>query len=412
MSTKALILVGGGTRGTRFRPLSLDTPKVLFPVGGKPILSHAVDAVAALKDVKEVLLVGFYEDSVFSQFIADTNKQYPHLSIKYLREYKAMGTAGGLYHFRDVILKGNPSRFFVIHADVCCSFPLKEIEEFYEEKKAKYVIFGTTVPAAVANNFGAIVTDPETQRVIHYVEKPESHISNLINAGVYLFDQTIFDTIAAAKKVREEKAQDPSFVGEGDEDHLRLEQDILVQLPATDSFYVYETKDFWRQIKTAGSAVPANALYLQQAFQADPKQPGLQAPSANIVPPVYIDISAKVDPTAKLGPNVSIGPHAVIAAGARVKDSIVLEGVEVKHDAAVFHSILGRGCKIGSWARIEGSAVAPNDHSETLVKDGAKIQSVTILSSDVNVAEEVHVQNTIVLPHKDIKNDVVNEVIM
>lgn len=49
---------------------------------------------------------------------------------------------------------------------------------------------------------------------------------------------------------------------------------------------------------------------------------------------------------------------------------------------------------------------------ETLVKDGAKIQSVTILSSDVNVSEEVHVQNTIVLPHKDIKNDVVNEVIM
>jgi mannose-1-phosphate guanylyltransferase len=130
------------------------------------------------------------------------------------------------------------------------------------------------------------------------------------------------------------------------------------------------------------------------------------------VPPVYIDPSAKIDSTAKLGPNVSIGPRAVIAAGARIKDSIVLEGVEVKHDAAVFHSILGRGCKIGSWARIEGSAVAPNDHSETLVKDGAKIQSVTILSSDVNVSEEVHVQNTIVLPHKDIKNDVVNEVIM
>ena len=34
-----------------------------------------------------------------------------------------LGTAGGLYHFRDAILKGRPDRFFVLNADVCCSFP-------------------------------------------------------------------------------------------------------------------------------------------------------------------------------------------------------------------------------------------------------------------------------------------------
>ncbi len=35
---KALILVGGPSTGTRFRPLGMDCPKPLFPVGGAPLL--------------------------------------------------------------------------------------------------------------------------------------------------------------------------------------------------------------------------------------------------------------------------------------------------------------------------------------------------------------------------------------
>lgn len=402
--------MGGGTRGTRFRPLSLDIPKVLFPVAGKPILSHSVDAVAAVPSIKEIILIGFHEDSVFKDFIADTSKQYPHLTIRYLREYKAMGTAGGLYHFRDVILRGNPEKFFVIHADVCSSFPLKEMSNMFADKKARAVILGTRVPQKIAQNFGAIVAD-EDKKVIHYVEKPETHISTLINGGVYVFDQSLFDVIAAARKRRD----DPEIVRfdeENDSDVLRLEQDILVQLSQEDGFYVYETKDFWRQIKEAGSALPASALYLNQQFQADPKAPGLQAPSATIVPPVYVDPSAVVDPTAKLGPDVAIGPNARIGKGARIKDSIVLGDVEVKHDATVLHSILSTGAKVGSWARVEGSPTNRNEHAPYTLKEGIKVQSVSILAKDVVVADEVHVMNTIVLPHKEIKADVKNEVIM
>lgn len=381
----------------------MDIPKVLFPVAGKPIVSHAIDKIVTIPTIKEILLIGFYDDSVFRDYINEAHKQYPGISIKYLREYKAMGTAGGLYHFRDVILKGNPKKFYVIHADVCCSFPLKEIDELFEEKNAKAVILGTKVSKEEATNYGTIVADPTSKKVIHYVEKPESQISNLINAGVYLFDQSLFDTIAEAKAAHDE-AKEPSFNEDDDEEVLRLEQDILVRLPASDKFFVYETKDFWLQIKNAGSAVPANALYLQQLFQTNPNAPGLAQPSSTIVPPVYIDPSAVVDETAKLGPNVSIGPGAKIGKGARINDSIILQDVEVKHDAIVLHSIVSIGSKIGAWARVEG---CPSNPSPSSCKDG-----ITILSSNVSVANEVHIQNSLVLPHKEIKSDVKNEVIM
>ena len=341
----------------------------------------------------------------------------PQIRIQYLREYQALGTAGGLYHFRDAILKGQPDRFFVLNADVCCSFPLEQMLKLFEEKNAEALILGTRVSNDAASNFGCLVSDPETKLVLHYVEKPESHISNLINCGVYLFStNTIFPAIKSAIKRRSDRPRlvsypsseqlDSSFFAERLEDGeknevLRLEQDILSDLADTNQFYVLETKDFWRQIKTAGSAVPANALYLTKAFQSQSDE--LAKPSANILPPVFIDPTAEVDPTAKLGPNVSVGPGAVIGPGVRIKESIVLENAEIKHDACVLYSIIGWNSHVGAWARVEGSPTPINSHNSSIVKNGVKVQSVTILGKDCGVADEVRVQNCVCLPNKELK---------
>ena len=298
--------------------------------------------------------------------------------------------------------------------------------KLFEEKDAEAVILGTRVSNEAATNFGCIVSDAHTKRVLHYVEKPESHISNLINCGVYLFaTECIFPSIRSAIKRRTERPRlvsypssenlESSFQAEVDEDGeqnqiLRLEQDILSDLADSNRFFVHETKDFWRQIKTAGSAVPANALYLQKAFQSGAEE--LTAPSANIIPPVFIHPTATVDPTAKLGPNVSVGPRAVIGAGVRVKESIVLEDVEIKHDACVLYSIIGWSGRVGAWARVEGTPTPVGQHTTSIVKNGVKVQSITILGKECAVGDEIRVQNCICLPYKELKRDVSNEVIM
>ncbi|CAF9909554.1 MAG: hypothetical protein GOMPHAMPRED_006801 [Gomphillus americanus] len=423
--TKAIILVGGPSRGTRFRPLSLDVPKPLFDIAGHPIIWHCLRAVTKVQGIRDVILVGYYDESVFKDFIKDASKELPQLRLQYLREYQALGTAGGLYHFRDAILKGNPDKFFVLNADVCCSFPLNEMLKLFEDKDAEAVILGTKVNKDVANNFGCIVSDEHSKRVLHYVEKPESHISNLINCGVYLFStDAIFSAIKTATKKRTDRPRMVSYPSAEDvgsynldvdeessgNEILRLEQDILSDLADTKQFYVYETKDFWRQIKTAGSAVPASALYLQKAFQSQSEE--LAKPSANILPPVYIHPTATVDASAKLGPHVSVGPRATIGAGVRVKESIILEDVEIKHDACVLYSIIGWGSAVGAWARVEGTPTPLGSHVESVVKNGVKVQSITILGKDCSVKDEVRVQNCVCLPNKELKRDVANEVIM
>lgn len=390
-------------------------------MAGHPIIWHCLSAIARVpnKLIQEVYIVGYYDESVFRDFIKDSSSEFPSITIRYLREYQALGTAGGLYHFRDAILKGRPERLFVLNADVCSSFPLAEMLKLFIEKDAEAVILGTRVSNDAATNFGCIVSDAHTRRVLHYVEKPESFLSNLINCGVYLFaTEAIFPCIKSAIKRRSDRSSRlasypssdnlDSFGTNNDDDDeggknevIRLEQDILSDLADSKQFYVYEAKDFWRQIKTAGSAVPANALYLQKAWQSE--SPELAPPSANVVAPVYIHPTAQVHPTAKLGPNVSIGPRATIGAGARVKESIVLEDADIKHDACVLYSIIGWGSRVGAWARVEGTPTPVGSHSTSIIKNGIKVQSITILGKDCTVGDEVRVQNCVCLPYKELK---------
>lgn len=90
---KAVILIGGPQKGafcaifysldkifvfkgTRFRPLSLDIPKPLFPVAGLPLIQHHIEACATIENLKEILLVGFYPAALIQPFVTDLQHQY------------------------------------------------------------------------------------------------------------------------------------------------------------------------------------------------------------------------------------------------------------------------------------------------------------------------------------------------
>ena len=132
-SFKAIILIAGPLKGTRFRPLSLDVAKPLFPLAGLPMIQHHIEALSRVDNLTEILILGFYPNSEMAGFVAEMNGAYKVAGgIRYLQEYTALGTAGGIYHFRDRILAGNPDCFFVINGDVCADFPLKELLTFHQ----------------------------------------------------------------------------------------------------------------------------------------------------------------------------------------------------------------------------------------------------------------------------------------
>ena len=94
--------------------------------------------------------------------------------------------------------------------------------------------------------------------MLHYVEKPSTYISSLVNTGVYIVTQDIFNNL---KTAFEKKQGSLSSAGDDGEDNevLWFERDVLPQMAGKGSdVRVFQTKNWWSPVKTAASAVYAN----------------------------------------------------------------------------------------------------------------------------------------------------------
>ena len=87
--TKAVVLAGG--RGTRLAPYTSVLPKPLMPVGERAILELVVDQLEScgIKDI--TFCVGYLAHLIQSVF---DNRENGHVSIEYVHEQEALGTAG------------------------------------------------------------------------------------------------------------------------------------------------------------------------------------------------------------------------------------------------------------------------------------------------------------------------------
>lgn len=406
----AVIMVGGPTKGTRFRPLSLNVPKPLFPLAGQPMVHHPISACKRIPNLVQIYLIGFYEEREFALYVSSISNELK-VPVRYLREDKPHGSAGGLYNFRDRIMEDNPSHIFLLNCDVCCSFPLPDMLEAHKRYGGMGTILVIKVSAESANQFGELVADPNTNELLHYTEKPETFVSDRINCGVYVFSPDIFSAIQDVSIQRRDRANLrrvssfealQSATKTFPSDFVRLDQDILSPLAGKKLLYTYETLDFWEQIKTPGMSLKCSALYLAQFRYTSPHllASGDGTKSATIVGDVYVHPSAKVHATAKIGPNVSISANAHIGAGARLINCIILDDVEIKENAVVIHAIVGWKSSIGKWSRVQ----AEGDHNAKL--------GITILGEAVIVEDEVVVANSIVLPNKMLNVSVQEEIIL
>ncbi|KAJ4712256.1 putative Mannose-1-phosphate guanyltransferase [Melia azedarach] len=358
----AVIMVGGPTKGTRFRPLSLNIPKPLFPLAGQPMVHHPISACKRIPNLAQIYLVGFYEEREFALYVSSISNELK-IPVRYLREDKPHGSAGALYNFRDLIMEDNPSHIFLLNCDVCCSFPLPEMLDAHKKYGGMGTILVIRVSAESASEFGELVADPASNELLHYTEKPETFVSDRINCGVYVFTPEIFTAIQGVsfqRKDRENLRRVSSFEAlqlatNLPTDYVRLDQDILSPLAGKKQFYIYETMDFWEQIKTPGMSLKCSGLYLAQFRVTSPHllASGDGTKNATIIGDVYVHPSAKVHPTAKIGPNVSISANARVGAGVRLSRCIILDGVEIMENAVVTNAIVGWKSSIGRWSRVQ-----------------------------------------------------------
>lgn len=388
------------------------------------MIQHHIEACLRLPNLKEILIIGYYPAAQIQQFVDDMQNLYD-ISIRYLQEFTPLGTAGGMFHFRDQIRAGNPTAFFVLNGDVCADFPLQQLLDFHNKKGGIVTIMSTEATRQQSVNYGCLVIEKDSGKVTHYVEKPNSFVSPLINCGVYVCTVEVFQDMANVFYSRQE-----GYSNNGTKpDCIQLEKDILTPLAGTGKLYALPVSNWWSQMKTAGSAIYANRHYLELYRNFHPERlanvgvkidQGDGSLICTIFPDVHIHPTAQVHPTACLGPNVSISAGVVIGPGVRIRESIILDNAVVKDHTLILHSIVGKGSQIGAWARVEGTPSDPDpnkpfakmENPPLFNNEGKLNPSITILGYSVNVPSEMILLNSIVLPHKELSRSYKNEIIL
>lgn len=183
--SKAMVLAAG--EGTRLSPLTLETPKVLLPVGAVPLVCRTL---AWLKShgISQVAINLYHLGNKIREFLG--NGSWFGVEISYSWEETLLGTAGGvkkMAHFFS-------NTFVVVYGDVLTDFDLAAMISFHQEKKAlvTLALFEAPEPSEV----GVVQLDKDG-RVLDFVEKPpkEADLGNLGSGGVYVLERQVLDYI-------------------------------------------------------------------------------------------------------------------------------------------------------------------------------------------------------------------------
>lgn len=183
--SQAVVLAGG--HGLNMRPFTFEMPKGLFPVGGKPILEHILELLRSYEIREIIFSIGHLGEKIKEHF--GDGKKFG-VDITYVVEQKSVGTGGAL-NLAKKYLKNET--FLVIHGDILIDLPLSDFFAFHKEQETVATLVLTSV--IDPSQFGEVIM--QGTKVTQFVEKPQKgrHKSQLVNCGVYLFNQEIFDYI-------------------------------------------------------------------------------------------------------------------------------------------------------------------------------------------------------------------------
>ncbi len=342
--TEAILLVGG--KGTRLRPLTVNTPKPMVRAAGVPFLTHQL-ARAKAAGVEHIVLATSYLAEVFEPYFGDGSALGLHL--EYVTEEEPLGTGGAIRNVASRLHSGPDEPVLIFNGDILTGLDIGALVRTHETTGADVSLHLTKVTDPRA--YGLVPTD-DAGRVLAFLEKPqtpEEIVTDQINAGAYVFRRSVIDTIPAGRPVSVERETFPELLATGA--HLQ---------GMVDSTY-------WLDLGTPAAFVRGSAdLVLGRA--PSPAIPG-RCGDRLVLP------TAQVAPDAKLAGGTVVGEGAFVAEGARVFGSTILPGAVIEPGVLITDSLIGTGARVGTRSVL----------ADTVIGDGAVIGADNELRSGARI---------------------------
>lgn len=295
MGLRVVIPVAGA--GTRMRPHTHTTPKVLIPVAGKPMLAHILDELRAY-DVEEVtLIVGHLGDPI---------RKYVQGAFPYKFRFVEQPEMKGLGHaiwlsapgYRET---GGP--LLIILGDTLFEADFASI---LRSKENWIGVKSVEDP----RRFGVVVLD-DLGSIKAMVEKPEVPPSKLAVVGIYYFADCSL-LYQCLDEVIEKKI---TTKGE-----FQLTDALDGMLRRGAAMRPFEIQS-WLDCGKPETHIETNRLLLDIYARRGTLPPAPAAGAgAVVIPPVTAGPGCRIE-------NSVVGPHVTLGAGVVIRDSIVRESV-------------------------------------------------------------------------------------
>lgn len=338
---KALILLGG--MGTRLRPLTLECPKPLLPILNRPFLAYQIDLLKKF-GVREVVLALGHQSAHFRGKLGDGRAW--GVRFIYSIEKEPRGTGGAIRLARPYLNE----RAFVFNGDIFSDFDLAAMVAHHEQNRAEATLALVEVENPAA--YGLVETRADGT-VIRFVEKPRgpSFPCRTINAGCYLFEPGVMETIPEDRSVSIEREVFPGLLAAGRR---------LVGWPHT---------GYWSDIGTLSTywSTHRDLLAAGRVGEGVRRRGGVWVdPGATVSPRVesrgrvLVGEGARVAAGVRFEGHVTIGANARVGTGARLSDCVVLAGARVGAHSVVERSIIGAGAVVAPRRWVGPSPKSPD----------------------------------------------------
>jgi len=344
----ALIILGAG-KGTRMQS---DLPKVLHPIGGAPMLVHAMRAGAAMEPAKTVIVAGHGAETV-----EKAAKAYdPDAEV--VIQAEQLGTAHAVAQARDA-LSGYEGDAIVLYGDT--PFIRAETLAAMTAARQTHDIVVLGFDAADPGRYGRlIVENDQLSRIVEYKDATEAERAvTLCNSGVVAAKaDVLFDLIDS---VGNDNAAGEFYL-----------TDIVGIGAARGLTATVVTCD---EAETLGINSRAELAGAEALFQANMRD-AMQADGVTLTAPetVFLAYDTVIGRDTVVEPHVVFGPGVTVESGATLRAFSHLEGCHVS-----------RGAVVGPYARLRpGAELAENvkvgnfvEIKNAQIAEGAKVNHLT-----------------------------------
>ena len=375
---QAVIMAAG--KSTRTWPLTLTKPKPLLKVMNKEIIKHNLDALQGLVG-EVIIIVGFKKEMI----IEEIGHKYGKLKIRYAEQKRQLGTGHALKYVEKLI-KG---KFIVMGGDDI--FSKKDIKACLRHK---YAVLGCKVEDP--GRFGVfVVKGKEVKKV---VEKPKKFVSDIANAGLYVFDKSVFKF-----KLRKSQRGEYEIV------------DYINALIKKERVVCEKVKGRWLSVGNPWDLIEANSVLVSE-IKNDIKgkveknvivKGKLKAgKGTEILSGTYIKGNVIIGENCLIGPNcylrgnTSIGNGCHIGQAVEIKNSIIMDNAKVPHLSYIGDSVIGENSNLGAGT-ITANLKHDNKNVRSVVK--GKIVDTGRRKFGTIIADDVHTGiNTTIYPGRKI----------